>query len=97
MVPCPVELEREAVAAEAGPGHALDREKSIGLEIGRLPEEQEVEVERVAGREMAGVGRGLEDIRARRSGEAVQKGRRLVLDQGLEETGVDTGAPQPAV
>jgi len=92
----PVELEREAVAAEARSPHALDGEKGIGLEIGRLAEEEEVEVERVAGREVAGLGRGLEDVRTGRGGKAAQKGRRFVLDQGLEETGVDTGAPQPA-
>jgi hypothetical protein len=45
-----VEREGEAVAAEPGRGHALDGEKGVGLELGGLAEEEEVEVERIAGR-----------------------------------------------
>ena len=93
----PVQHEGEAAGSEAGSGHTFDREQGVGLEIGRLTEEKEIEGERIARRELPGFRGRLEDVWAWRRGKAAEERWRLALDEGLEEPGVDAGSAQQAV
>jgi hypothetical protein len=50
------ELEGDAVAAQAGGSHALDGEQGVGLQLDGLADEEEVELQGIAGREAARLG-----------------------------------------
>jgi hypothetical protein len=86
------EREGEAAVAQAGGGHALDGEQDVGLEVHGLSEKEQVECEGIARREVPGAGEGFEDVGARGGLQAVEEGRRRVLDEGFEEPGVDAHA-----
>jgi len=63
-----VEAEAGAAFGQAAAGHALDGEDGVGLELDGLAEEEEVEGERIAGRETAGAAARLEDVGAHDAG-----------------------------
>ena len=91
-----MEGEGGAAVAQAGGGHAFDGEEDVGLKLGGLAEEEEVEREGIAGREVAGVVSGLDDEGTRGGVEPAQEGRRCAFDEGLEDPGVDAGLAQAA-
>ena len=91
-----VENKRMAVASEPRPGHAFHGKKGESVQLDRLAEEQQVEQQRIAGDEIVLGRRGLEHIRTWRRGKAAQHRRRLVFDERLEQSGVETGAAQRA-
>ena len=91
-------LDGEAVPslAQARGRHALDGEHRERLKAGGLPDQDEVEVEGLAGGDLLALAPGLDDVRARRGRQAAQERRRPAVDEGLEEPRVDALAPQPA-
>jgi hypothetical protein len=68
----------DLLRSQPGGRHALNGQEGVGLELDRLAEEHEVEGERVAGPEVADLGRRLEDVGARARGQAAEERRRLL-------------------